>query len=68
MWSPLNAILEQTKTGKPAVSPRRMDLSWLCFEIKHAEHLHAIRRDSVFLLDNSDVTKAEGFKSLGNLV
>jgi hypothetical protein len=32
----------------------------LCSEVKHAKHLHAVRRDSVFLLDNSDVTKAEG--------
>ena len=32
--------------------------SHLCFEIKHAKHLHAIGRDCAFLLDNPDVTKA----------
>ncbi len=33
----------------------------LCFEIEHAKHLHDIGRDSVLLLDDSDVAKAQGF-------
>src|SRR5579864_5971759 len=30
-------------------------------EIEHAEHLHAVRRDCILIMDDSDMAKTEGF-------
>ena len=40
-----------------------------CLQIQHAEHLHAIFGNRIFLLDNADLPKAEAFhKDFDNLV
>src|SRR5215469_5114094 len=71
--SPENAMFEHTNTRYPQVIARRMLLSWelqpngkaaplhLGCKVEDAEHLHAIRRYCIFVMDDSDVAKSKGF-------
>lgn len=74
MNSPLNAMFEQTNTRRPAVRPKRKDLScelrmpienrhpsiWVS-KVKHPKHLHAVERDCILFVHHTDMAKAEGF-------
>ena len=46
-----------------AQADRKAHIAVLVIEVQRAEHLHAVRRNGVFVADYLDVTKAQGFRS-----